>query len=252
MIKRMLTFAAFAVAGMILLATPAAAQSCVAGPYMVFFDRDSEAITPQAAAILDNAVSNYASCGGSPVLLQGHADLVGSSEYSIGLSQRRALSVRSYLATHGISDSVITTEAFGDNRPLVETSDGVREPQNNRVEITYGQGSNASGSVMEGSSNGEAGPLGLRGAPAPSQTGALAPDNRDRYWLRGRIINESSAECGRFCPSLGVGITIYTPTTVPSSRQTGGTQEFGFGDPMEDGTAWIMKITQQPHDGFYD
>ena len=35
----------------------------------------------------------------------------------------------------------ITTEAFGESRPLVETADGVREPQNRRVEITFGPGS---------------------------------------------------------------------------------------------------------------
>ncbi|MEA3048644.1 MAG: OmpA-OmpF porin, family, partial [Sphingomonadales bacterium] len=36
---------------------------------------------------------------------------------------------------------VMTTQAFGESRPLVETADGVREPQNRRVEITYGPGS---------------------------------------------------------------------------------------------------------------
>ena len=35
----------------------------------------------------------------------------------------------------------MTTEAFGESRPLVETADGVREPQNRRVEIGFGPGS---------------------------------------------------------------------------------------------------------------
>ena len=47
----------------------------------------------------------------------------------------------SYLAGRGIPDGAITTQAFGESRPLVETADGVREPQNRRVEITYGPGS---------------------------------------------------------------------------------------------------------------
>ena len=38
-------------------------------------------------------------------------------------------------------DSVMTTETFGESRPLVETADGVREPQNRRVEITFGPSS---------------------------------------------------------------------------------------------------------------
>nr|MDP9415782.1 flagellar motor protein MotB [Pseudomonadota bacterium] len=40
----------------------------------------------------------------------------------------------------GVPDGAITTEAFGESRPLVETADGVREPQNRRVEITFGPG----------------------------------------------------------------------------------------------------------------
>ena len=76
-----------------------------------------------------------------PVTLAGHADRSGSDAYNVGLSQRRANNVRSYLAGRGVPDGSITTEAFGESRPLVDTADGVREPQNRRVEITFGPGS---------------------------------------------------------------------------------------------------------------
>ena len=114
---------------------------CVGGPFMVFFDWDRDEITPQAAAILDNAASAYANCGQAQVMIAGHADRSGSDQYNVGLSQRRAANVRAYLAGRGIPDGVMTTQAFGESRPLVETADGVREPQNRRVEITYGPGS---------------------------------------------------------------------------------------------------------------
>jgi outer membrane protein OmpA-like peptidoglycan-associated protein/opacity protein-like surface antigen len=114
---------------------------CVAGPFMVFFDWDRDEITPQASAILDNAASAYQTCGQAQVMIAGHADKSGSDQYNVGLSQRRAANVRSYLAGRGIPDGVMTTEAFGESRPLVETADGVREPQNRRVEITFGPGS---------------------------------------------------------------------------------------------------------------
>ncbi|MEA3051975.1 MAG: OmpA-OmpF porin, family [Sphingomonadales bacterium] len=122
-------------------APPAPPPPCVAGPFMVFFDWDKDDITPQAAAILDNAASAYQTCGQAQVMIAGHADRSGSDQYNVGLSQRRAANVRSYLAGHGIPDGVMTTEAFGESRPLVETADGVREPQNRRVEISYGPGS---------------------------------------------------------------------------------------------------------------
>jgi outer membrane protein OmpA-like peptidoglycan-associated protein len=115
--------------------------ACVAGPFMVFFDWDRDEITPQASAILDNAASAYQTCGQAQVMIAGHADKSGSDQYNVGLSQRRAANVRSYLAGRGIPDGVMTTEAFGESRPLVETADGVREPQNRRVEITFGPGS---------------------------------------------------------------------------------------------------------------
>jgi outer membrane protein OmpA-like peptidoglycan-associated protein len=59
----------------------------------------------------------------------------------MGLSQRRNASVRTYLTSHGIPDGAITSQAFGETMPRVPTADGVREPQNRRVEITYGPGS---------------------------------------------------------------------------------------------------------------
>ena len=74
-------------------------------------------------------------------MLAGHADKSGSDSYNVGLSQRRADSVRAYLAGKGIPETAMSTEAFGESRPLVETADGVREPQNRRVEITFGPGS---------------------------------------------------------------------------------------------------------------
>jgi outer membrane protein OmpA-like peptidoglycan-associated protein len=107
----------------------------------VFFDWDKSDVTPEAAGILDNAISNYKNCGNAQVMLAGHADRSGPATYNVGLSQRRADSVKAYMSAHGIPDSVISTEAFGESRPRVETADGVRELQNRRVEVTYGPGS---------------------------------------------------------------------------------------------------------------
>ncbi len=112
-----------------------------AGPFIVFFDWDRSDITPEAASILDNAAAAYQQTGSAQVVLAGHADKSGSDQYNVGLSQRRADAVRSYLAGRGVPDGAMNTEAFGESRPLVETADGVREPQNRRVEINFGPGS---------------------------------------------------------------------------------------------------------------
>jgi OOP family OmpA-OmpF porin len=107
----------------------------------VFFDWDKSDITPEAASILDSAVSAYANCARVPIMLAGYADRSGSPRYNQGLSERRNASVTGYLTSRGIPGGSITSQAFGENNNRVPTADGVRELQNRRVEITYGPGS---------------------------------------------------------------------------------------------------------------
>jgi outer membrane protein OmpA-like peptidoglycan-associated protein len=116
------------------------APVCSPGPFIVFFEWDKSDITPEASSILDNAVTQYTNCGNAQVMLAGHADKSGSASYNVGLSQRRADAVRGYLTSRSIPEGSISTEAFGESRPRVDTADGVREVQNRRVEVMYGPG----------------------------------------------------------------------------------------------------------------
>lgn len=113
---------------------------CSPGPFIVFFEWDKSDIAPEASSILDNAISQYQNCGNAHVMLAGHADRSGSDAYNVALSQRRADSVNAYMTAHAIPAGVISTEALGESRPLVQTVDDVREVQNRRVEVTYGPG----------------------------------------------------------------------------------------------------------------
>ena len=121
--------------------TPPPAPVCNQGPYVVFFEWDESDITPEAATILDNAVSAYANCGMASVMLAGHTDTSGPADYNIGLSERRNDSVSNYLAGRGVPAARIATEAFGESQLRVPTANGVRELQNRRVQIMYGPGS---------------------------------------------------------------------------------------------------------------
>ncbi len=117
------------------------AKVCTPGPYIVFFDWNKSDVTPEAASILDNAISNYADCSNTKVVIAGYTDRSGSASYNVGLSQRRADTVRSYMGGKGIPDAAMQAQGFGESNPRVPTADGVRELQNRRVEITYGPGS---------------------------------------------------------------------------------------------------------------
>jgi outer membrane protein OmpA-like peptidoglycan-associated protein len=114
---------------------------CAPGAFNVVFEWDKSNLTPEAASILDNAITAYQSCGNAQVMLAGYTDTSGPADYNVGLSQRRAESVKDYMVSHAIPEGVITTQAFGETNLRVQTADGVREVQNRRVEITYGPGS---------------------------------------------------------------------------------------------------------------
>ena len=120
---------------------PPPATVCNTGPYIVFFDWDKSNLRPDAASVLDNAVAQYANCGSAKVMLAGHADRSGTTTYNVGLSQRRNTTVRGYLESKGVSGGAIAAQAFGETAPRVQTADGEREPQNRRVEVSYGPGS---------------------------------------------------------------------------------------------------------------
>jgi len=107
------------------------------GEYLVFFDWNKANVTPEAASILDSVVAAAKKMGDSKVVATGFTDTSGSAAYNMGLSVRRAESVKAVLVDEGIPAQNITTIGRGQEDPLVPTADGVREPQNRRVQIQF-------------------------------------------------------------------------------------------------------------------
>ncbi|PWR23944.1 OmpA family protein [Zavarzinia compransoris] len=103
--------------------------------YMVFFDWDSTAITPDASQIIRDAASAAQTLGVTRIELTGHADRSGSPRYNQRLSLKRADAVKAELIALGVAADSISTVGKGESAPLVPTPDGVREAQNRRVEI---------------------------------------------------------------------------------------------------------------------
>lgn len=103
--------------------------------YLVFFDWDRADLTDRARQIIAEAAENSRRVQVTRIEVAGHADRSGTPAYNQRLSQRRADSVAGELVARGVARTIITVQAFGESRPLVPTADGVREPQNRRVEI---------------------------------------------------------------------------------------------------------------------
>lgn len=109
----------------------------VSRTYIVFFDMDSSHVTPDARAILAQAAEDARKGQAVSVKVIGHTDTVGSDSGNMQLSRQRAKSVESQLVAMGVAPDVIEPVARGESDPLIPTADGVAEPQNRRVEVTY-------------------------------------------------------------------------------------------------------------------
>ena len=103
--------------------------------FIVFFDWDRDTITAEGHAIIQQAADAYRS--GAPVQIQvtGYTDRSGSAGYNQRLSERRANNVARALAALGVPREQMAVSGRGENDNRVPTADGVREPQNRRVEI---------------------------------------------------------------------------------------------------------------------
>ncbi len=110
-------------------------EPVIARNFLVFFDFDQSNLTADAQAIVAAAAEAAERGAVARIVATGHADTSGPADYNTGLSQRRADAVRAELVRLGIGDGDIATRALGETDPLVPTPDGVREPQNRRVEI---------------------------------------------------------------------------------------------------------------------
>ena len=122
--------------------TPPPVQAVAPAPksYLVFFDFNKSDLTAQAEQIVDQAASNAGPAHVTRLTVTGHTDTVGSDAYNMRLSRRRAESVAARLEKDGIQSSEIEIVAKGKRDLLVPTADGVREPQNRRVQIVYDGG----------------------------------------------------------------------------------------------------------------
>lgn len=101
----------------------------------VQFAFDSSAITEDSAAILDEVAKMLLK---SPrnVEVSGHTCNIGTAEYNMGLSNRRANAVKAYLVKKGVPASSITTKGYGLTMPKFDNRTEEGRRLNRRAEIS--------------------------------------------------------------------------------------------------------------------
>jgi OmpA-OmpF porin, OOP family len=106
-----------------------------AAPVMVFFDWGKSEVDKQYDAALDQIVTAMGSQAGATLLVDGHSDRSGPSGANLASSRKRAEAVRDALILRGVRGDAIRVLASGENGAMITTADGVREPQNRRVDV---------------------------------------------------------------------------------------------------------------------
>ena len=89
----------------------------------------------RARQIVADAARNASAPQTTRIEVNGYTDTSGTAHYNRGLSVRRAQNVAAELVRLGVPRQEISIQGFGETHPLVPTAQGVREPQNRRVEI---------------------------------------------------------------------------------------------------------------------
>ncbi|MGB3947984.1 MAG: OmpA family protein [Bacteroidia bacterium] len=101
----------------------------------IFFDFNSAVLKPESNKALDEAVKVLKANADLVFIVEGHTDNVGEDAYNLNLSKARAKSVMQYFVSKGIASSKITSEGYGESKPVAtnETEEG--RAKNRRVEI---------------------------------------------------------------------------------------------------------------------
>jgi OmpA-OmpF porin, OOP family len=102
----------------------------------VLFDFDKSIVKPEFYGVLDEVARVFEMNPGLRVRLEGHTDSIGTEEYNMGLSLRRAKAVMAYLINKGIVKERIYAEGFGETRPIASNATKEGRALNRRVQLT--------------------------------------------------------------------------------------------------------------------
>jgi outer membrane protein OmpA-like peptidoglycan-associated protein len=86
--------------------------------------------------VLDSVVLVLQEFNKTVIVVTGHTDSVGSTEYNQALSERRATSVANYLLSKAVVAARIETVGFGESTPIADNGTDAGRSLNRRVELS--------------------------------------------------------------------------------------------------------------------
>jgi peptidoglycan-associated lipoprotein len=103
----------------------------------VYFDFDKSVVKPQYTDVVQRQAAFIKAHGNDTVTLEGNCDERGSSEYNLGLGQRRADAVAKDLELLGVSSRQIKTISFGEEKPRLTCHAERCWKENRRVDFDH-------------------------------------------------------------------------------------------------------------------
>lgn len=101
----------------------------------ILYDFNSDALRSAARENLRNLADSLTEYPRTNVLLVGHTDAVGSDSYNDGLSQRRASTAASFLASQGVERARVDATGRGETEPVASNETERGRQENRRVEV---------------------------------------------------------------------------------------------------------------------
>ena len=118
-----------------ILQTRDSARGLIVNMSDVLFDFGSYTLKPGAREKLAKISGIVLAHPGLTLQIEGHTDSVGTDEFNQQLSERRADSVREFLAENGVPASSITARGFGKSQPVASNDTAEGRQRNRRVEL---------------------------------------------------------------------------------------------------------------------
>ena len=101
----------------------------------VNFEPNSDRLLPGADLVLQDAVATLRMHPDLIVEVAGHTDSIGSAAFNVGLSERRANTVRDYLVNGGVNSANLTARGYGQALPIADNATADGRTRNRRVEL---------------------------------------------------------------------------------------------------------------------
>lgn len=116
-------------------ASPSSASSAELSTAPIYFGFDDYTLSPEAQSTLTAMAEAMKANKSAVVQVEGHCDERGTVEYNLALGERRAQSVKNFLAQLGVEGARLSTISYGEEKPVVQGHTEEAWAKNRRAEF---------------------------------------------------------------------------------------------------------------------